>query len=163
MVGPVLLTVTRSNLCPRPRFSRPDPPSLVSRCLPGPRLTLSSPLVTSPCVAMPCLPSRCLALLWSMGHAAWGAHTWKVDDGWPQGPSQSHPGPPWCHGATGRGISPPQRRPSHPSQPQLVAALLAILRMDMKIGEKEQGFCSFDLVEICRNIGQSRQFSTFTS
>ena len=49
----VLPTVTRSNLCPRPRFSLPDPPSLFSRSLPGPSLTLSS--LWSPCVAMPSL------------------------------------------------------------------------------------------------------------
>ena len=49
----VLPTVTRSNLCPRPRFSLPDPLSLFSRSLPGPSLTLSS--LWSPCVAMPSL------------------------------------------------------------------------------------------------------------
>ena len=59
MVGPVLLTVTRSNLCPRPRFSRPDPPSLVSRCLPGPRLTLSS--LWSPHLVWQCPASQVAA------------------------------------------------------------------------------------------------------
>ena len=129
----VLPTVTRSNLCPRPRFSLPDPPSLFSRSLPAvPR--------------WPCPPC---------GHPVWqcplfqqaGAGTavkyggyclgrWDLESWWWVTTGTlppSHPGPRWCHGATCWGISPPQSRPTHPSEPQLAAAHLARLKIKKRI------------------------------